>query len=151
MYYHKYTKPNWHRKRYQDKLRELEKRAPQWLITSETHPIIKDKLMRERHWYDGMVLESTGRTRLHQDLKKTAQLYTQALKHDDSRERIVLLDSELYKDHWCSCSYCIDTFGEPIIVDTTYYTSDEAIQFLERAEMIDANLKQTYDKWEYRY
>ena len=120
-------------------------------MVSNTHPTIKNKLKKEHHWYDGMVQKSTGRTRLHQDLKKTAQLYTQALKYDNSKKRIVLLDAELWKDHWCSCSYCIDTFGEPIIVDTTYYTSDEALRFLESAEKIDANLKHAYDKWEYKY
>lgn len=120
-------------------------------LKQPSHKSIRKKLHRERHWYSGMTNQTKGRTQLHQDLKKTAQLYNQALRQDETPERRVLLDTELWKDCWCSCSYCIDTWGEPIIVDTVNYVSDDAILVLQQAEQLDGKLKQSYDKWVYTY
>lgn len=146
-------KNNWHYRRYKDKQREIQKHAPTFLYQKQELPDkykrLKLKLNKERHWYDGMIQKSNGRNKLRHQLKQTKIAYNDVLKHDNSENNIALLDVELTTPFICDCENCISNFGSPTVIDTTFLTSVEAIEALEEAELID--LKQNFEKWEYKY
>ena len=100
-----------------------------------------------------MVRESTGRARLHADLKRTALAYNQVLKYATSE---ILTDCdvdgvELVTPYICDCPTCIELYGEPTCIDEVFNFDWIAIANLYTAEEVSMDLKGKYDRWEYRY
>lgn len=113
------------------------------------HKQIRQKLYRERHWYSGMIKESTGRSTLRNQIKKSIAAYNNVLKQDTSTNLITLSGNELVEVFICDCEDCLNMFGQPTVIDETLLTNHNAILAIEDAEKID--LKQDFERWEYKY
>ena len=129
------------------------KTESQYKITRKDYERLRQKLDKEHHWMSGMVRESTGRARLHADLKRTALAYNQVLKYATSE---ILTDCdvdgvELVTPYICDCPTCIELYGEPTCIDEVFNFDWIAIANLYTAEEVSMDLKGKYDRWEYRY
>lgn len=149
---HKY---NHHKRKLLSKNRDMMKNPPSFLYNkkiklNKNQKRLKYKLDREYHWYSGMVKVANGRQQLKHDLKLVKNAYNLVLTKDDTPEKITLTNNELIKIYECQCEDCQHNINGPI-TDSSYETHYEAIEALEIAETIDANLKNNYEKWEYKY
>lgn len=129
------------------------KTESQYKITRKDYERLRQKLDKEHHWMSGMVRESTGRARLHADLKRTALAYNQVLKYATSE---ILTDCdvdgvELVTPYICDCPTCIELYGEPTCIDEVFNFDWIAIYNLSTAEEVSMDLKGKYDRWDYRY
>lgn len=149
-----FQKFNWHHKKYRDKQRDLKKHPPRFLY-SQKKPLnnhyqqLKNQLNTEYHWYDGMRQESNGRNKLRHQIKRAINAYNDVLKYDNSDEHIALTGGELVVPYVCDCENCIECFGEPIVIDEMFLTNIKAIEAVYDADYID--LKQNFERWEYKY
>lgn len=129
------------------------KTESQYKITRKDYERLRQKLDKEHHWMSGMVRESTGRARLHADLKRTALAYNQVLKYATS-EILTNCDVdgvELVTPYICDCPTCIELYGEPTCIDEVFNFDWIAIYNLSTAEEVSMDLKGKYDRWDYRY
>lgn len=145
---------NWHQKRFKDKQIALTKKPPKFLYRKNSnlnnhYKRLKSKLNKEHHWYSGMVQTSNGRTKLHHQIKKVITAYNHVLKYDNSDDYITLKGIMLVKPYICDCERCYDLFGGPAVIDEDVLTNHKAIEAIHQAELID--LKQNFEKWEYKY
>lgn len=129
------------------------KTESQYKITRKDYERLRQKLDKEHHWMSGMVRESTGRARLHADLKRTALAYNQVLKYATSE---ILTDCdvdgvELVTPYICDCPTCIERHGEPTCIDEVFNFDWIAVYNLYTAEEVSMDLKGKYDRWDYRY
>lgn len=129
------------------------KTESQYRIRRKDYDKLRKKLDKEHHWMSGMVRESTGRARLHADLKRTTFAYNQVLKYAPSE---ILTDCdvegvELVTPYICDCPTCIEYFGEPTCIDEDINFDWGAIDNLYTAEEVSMDLKGKYDRWDYKY
>lgn len=144
--YDEVTPTLWEKHRFEKKSRKLKK----W-VDKET------KLLDEIHWYSGMRKESTGRTALRNDLKQAVKAFNNFKKENtfdytgypENFEYDIISGKEDYIDLYvCNCQDCQESFP---FIDETAYVYYSAIPHLEDFEYICGNLKNKYDKWEYKY
>lgn len=126
-------------------------RSNQLAVERADYNRLRDELYRERHWYDGMVQDSTGRQQLHQDLKKVTQLYNRVLENDTTDDNLSLKEVELVKPFVCDCEVCMENFGEPTVIDEDFVVPFEAVEWLHEAEKLEQDLKKDYEDWGYEY
>lgn len=109
---------------------------------------------KEINFYSGMRRKSNGKTKYNKIIKDIVHNYNSisSLENFDNYEikkEILYNDGDFAVPFICDCELCIESFGEPIVIDNDLLINYECLDSLLVLENLYTNIKNNYESWDY--